>query len=106
MVIKGAGKGLSCQVKTGDEVSIGRHLDCTIAVPDIRMSKIHCVVRNVDGDFEVLDNNSSNGTFMNGRKIDLCTKIQSGDVIEVGDTEIQFFSEEGTEKVDKAQTTE
>lgn len=94
VVVKGAGRGLSCQLREGEEVSVGRNPNCSIPVPDIRMSKIHCVVRNIGGVFEVLDNNSSNGTYMNGQKVELCSKILPGDIIEIGDTEIEFTSEE------------
>lgn len=93
-VQKGIGKGLSCEVRLGEEVSIGRNPQCSIPVPDIRLSRIHCVVRNVDGHFEVLDNNSSNGTYRNGKKIELCTPIEPGDILEIGDTEIHFSTEE------------
>lgn len=89
-VIKGEGLGLSCQIKPGDEVSIGRNLSCSIPVPDIKLSRIHCVVRCAPEGFELLDNNSTNGTCVNGQKVDIGVILQPSDIIGIGDTEIQF----------------
>lgn len=90
IVIKGEGKGLSCLIKNGDEASIGRNLECSIPIPDIKMSRIHCIVRNEEGDFEVFDNNSQNGTCVNDAKIMLREDLKQDDIIKIGDTEIQF----------------
>ncbi len=89
-VIKGEGKGITCFIEDGDEATIGRNLDCSIPVPDIKLSRIHCIVTNEGGDFQVLDNNSTNSTYVNGNKIEIITSLKEGDVIEIGDTEIQF----------------
>lgn len=93
-VIKGEGEGLSCMIKDGDEASIGRNLECSIPIPDIKMSRIHCIVRNVGGSFEVLDNNSQNGTMVNGEIISFREDLQVGDIIQIGDTQIEFSYEE------------
>lgn len=94
IIVKGEGEGLFCDIKEGEEVSIGRNLGCSIPVPDIKLSRIHCVVRSLNGVFEVLDNNSTNGTYLNGKKIELCQNLCSQDIITVGDTDIQFICEE------------
>jgi pSer/pThr/pTyr-binding forkhead associated (FHA) protein len=94
VVTKGELKGLNYTVKPEEEVSIGRNLSCNIPVPDIKLSRIHCIVRNSGGKFELLDNNSTNGTCVNQQKIDVCTELQANDIITIGDTEIQFVYEE------------
>lgn len=90
VVIQGEGQGLSCTIKDGDEASIGRNLECSIPIPDIKMSRIHCIVRNVGGAFEILDNNSQNGTCVNGKTIKFREELNVGDVIQIGDTHIKF----------------
>lgn len=90
VVIKGQAKGLSCEIGMGGEITIGRNLNCSIPVPDIKLSRIHCIVRNVKGEFEILDNNSTNGTHLNGTKVDVATPLHHNDIIQIGDSEIQF----------------
>ena len=94
VITKGEAKGLSCIVKDGEEATIGRNLQCSIPVPDIKLSRIHCVLRNVEGTFELLDNNSTNGTYINKNKVDISQSVSNGDIITIGDTEIQFSSKE------------
>jgi pSer/pThr/pTyr-binding forkhead associated (FHA) protein len=94
VVIEGEVKGASCAVREGDEVSIGRNLACSIPVPDIKLSRIHCIIRNVKGKFELLDNNSTNGTSVNGHPVEVSYDLQPGDIIEIGNTMIQFLCEE------------
>lgn len=95
VVIKGEGLGLSCQVRVGEEVAIGRNLAAVIPIPDAKLSRIHCIVRNLHGFFEVLDNNSTNGTYLNGQKVDVVAKLQSGNIITIGDSDIRFEEEPG-----------
>ena len=90
LVTNGEGKGLYCVIKEGDESSVGRNLECSIPVPDIKLSRIHCIIRNEEGTFQILDNNSRNGTYLNGKKIELMSELKDGDVIEIGDTKIKF----------------
>lgn len=93
LVRKGVAQGASCTVTESEEASIGRNLGCSIPVPDIKLSRIHCVVRHIEQGFEVLDNNSTNGTFVNGSQINFCQTLSSGDIIEIGDSEIEFSYE-------------
>ena len=93
-VISGEALGVSCKIEDGDEASIGRNLECSLPIPDIKMSRIHCIVRNVGGSFEILDNNSQNGTCVNGKTISFREDLQVGDVIQVGDTKIEFSHDE------------
>ena len=89
-VLNGEGKGIYCFIKDGDEATIGRSLDCSVPVPDIKLSRIHCIVNNDEGEFQVLDNNSTNGTFVNGDQVEVTTSLNEGDIIIVGHTEIKF----------------
>jgi pSer/pThr/pTyr-binding forkhead associated (FHA) protein len=90
VVIKGQAQGLSCDISQGEEISIGRNLSCSLPVPDIKLSRIHCIVRHVQEKFEILDNNSTNGTYLNGIPVDVSTSLCANDIIQIGDSEIQF----------------
>lgn len=51
------------------ELVIGRSLSCALAVDHGSVSRIHASVRIVGGACEIADLGSSNGTFVNGRRV-------------------------------------
>lgn len=62
---------------------IGRHTDCKIRIPDSSVSRQHCELTIADGKIHLRDLGSSNGTFVNRRRISQ-TELSPGDVISVG----------------------
>lgn len=76
-------------------VTIGRGKEAKVVIEDNRCSRIHSSVLFWDDIFVIRDMGSSNGTFLNGNKIEVA-KLSSGDVIKIGDTEISVTSEEGS----------
>lgn len=73
----------------GQSVSIGRTLRADVRVPDRRMSTVHFVVKCQQADCRIEDLQSSNGTFVNGQKIDE-SALRNGDVIQAGDTIVRI----------------
>jgi EAL domain-containing protein (putative c-di-GMP-specific phosphodiesterase class I) len=70
---------------------IGRQPECTVQLPAGRISRRHAEIRrNARGELEIRDLDSTNGTFVNGRRIETPTALFSGDVIHVGDRELRF----------------
>jgi transcriptional regulator with GAF, ATPase, and Fis domain len=70
--------------------TFGRDTSNTIGVPDAALSRVHCVF-SCDGDgWEVRDVGSSNGTFVNGQKID-CRALDEGDRISAGGCVLVFI---------------
>ncbi len=66
------------------QTSIGRSPSCTIMLSDPRLSGQHATIYR-DGDAYVLtDNNSTNGTFVNGNRLTGSHRLQIGDQIGVG----------------------
>lgn len=62
---------------------IGRQTDCQIRIPTADVSRQHCEVQ-VEGDaVSIRDMGSSNGTFVNRKKISQTT-LSAGDLISVG----------------------
>ena len=86
---------------------IGRGGDTDVLVLDVEASRQHCSVRFSEGKFYILDLNSKNGTFVNGKKVDL-HQLRSGDRIRIGSTTL-FFEHSDTRKAnvfsDKAKPT-
>ncbi len=70
----------------GDLV-IGREGDLVIADPEI--SRRHCLIRIVDGTLVLDDLQSLNGTWVNGKRIELPTLLAPGDTIVLGTSAIE-----------------
>lgn len=72
---------------------IGRDQDCSITVADNRVSSKHAVLLFRAGKYSITDSQSSHGTFVNDRDIELepCY-LSDGDVIQVGQTVFKFRS--------------
>lgn len=67
-------------------ITVGRE-DCDINLDDVKMSRHHCTFYMHGDVLTVVDNSSSNGTFVNGRKIDR-RELKNNDVIIIGVTNI------------------
>jgi pSer/pThr/pTyr-binding forkhead associated (FHA) protein len=56
---------------------------------DTQMSRIHCAI-SADGErFILRDNESTNGTFVNGNRVTEI-ELRNGDVVQFGDYELDF----------------
>ena len=68
------------------EVVIGRKSVCDIQLKeDKTISGIHCTISiEEDGSLMLMDNGSSNGTFLNQKRITMKTPIFSEDILEIG----------------------
>src|SRR5882757_3604108 len=78
-----------------DEVSIGRVSGNDVVLAKGNISKRHSRLSVRDGSLELADLKSTNGTFLNGRKIAEPMMIGSTDRIQVGDFMITLESAEG-----------
>jgi len=63
---------------------IGRQTDCQIRIPTSAVSRHHCEVSVQDSKPVIRDLGSSNGTFVNRRRI-AQTELAAGDLISIGD---------------------
>ena len=74
----------------GDEpLTIGRLPECDIVVGDPNVSRRHAEVRRQDGQFVVVDLDSTNGTTVNGARVKE-RRLADGDEIAVGGTRLRF----------------
>jgi hypothetical protein len=64
-------------------IHIGRGLAADVRVEEQRVSRTHAILVRHGHSTRLLDNRSSNGTFVNGRRI-VATNIADGDVIRIG----------------------
>jgi transcriptional regulator with GAF, ATPase, and Fis domain len=79
-------------VELGDaEVSVGRDSTNTVRVGDALLSRRHCVVRRAGEGFLLVDFDSLNGTFVNGRPVREHA-LAHGDEITIGESRMVFLS--------------
>jgi hypothetical protein len=77
----------------GRRLSVGRVSDNEFSLNDSSVSKIHAALTmNEQGTLLVADTGSTNGTFINGRRIAYgeARQIEAGDVVGFGDVEVRF----------------
>jgi pSer/pThr/pTyr-binding forkhead associated (FHA) protein len=70
-------------------VSVGRKPDCNIVLADPNVSRKHAEIRPHGDGFILIDLGSTNGTKVNGVKIDQ-HPLRDGDEISFGNTRIRF----------------
>ncbi len=76
---------------SGGRVVVGRSRECDIRVDDGNVSRRHFeLVREGSSTWVVLDLGSTNGTEVNGRKVQRRTPLDDGDRITIGSTELLF----------------
>jgi pilus assembly protein CpaF len=68
-----------------NEVTVGRVQGNDVVLPKGNVSKRHCRIYIQDGHFSVEDLKSTNGTYVNGRKISEPTALTTADKVYVGD---------------------
>jgi pSer/pThr/pTyr-binding forkhead associated (FHA) protein len=81
--------GLS-SVEIVEEVTIGRSRDRDIFLEDLAVSRLHATIRELpNGTYELIDNRSATGTFVNGRAMARCF-LHDGDVVQIGASKFTF----------------
>jgi hypothetical protein len=82
------------KVVDGTSFSIGRAPDCVLSIPHAGISRLHVLVTVKRGELYIMDQESSNGTFLNGAKIEArkLIHIKPTDEIKFGlsDVTMQF----------------
>lgn len=87
--LKGSGNSLQ-SIELLPEMTIGRSRNCNIFLEDLAVSRHHATLREQkDGEYELIDNRSATGTFVNGRQISRC-KLHEGDIIQIGASVFKF----------------
>jgi hypothetical protein len=81
------------RVRIGPEpVTIGRHPENDIVLPEEEVSRYHAEVRRTDGAFHIVDLDSLNGTKVNGSGVTE-RRLEDGDAILIGAHTLRFAVE-------------
>jgi hypothetical protein len=70
----------------GDELTVGRAAGCQITLDDTYASQLHARIFMRDGQLYVEDLGSTNGTYLNRRKVSAPMVVSHGDQIQIGST--------------------
>ena len=90
-VVVHAGDGAKAgTVKLAGPVEIGRAESCAITVDDTYVSQHHARLFPRDGTWYVEDLGSTNGTFLNDRRVAQAAEIHAGAVVRVGKTVLEL----------------
>src|SRR5205807_5574111 len=74
-----------------DELTIGRAAGCQIPLDDSYASQLHARLFRRNGDLLVEDLGSTNGTFLNRKKVSSAVPMRKGDRLQVGKTVLELI---------------
>lgn len=74
----------------GDSARIGRSPDQDLVLKEAFVSRRHAVITRQNGTFELVDQNSSHGTYLNGKRIERAN-LRTGDTIQFGSLNAACF---------------
>jgi len=77
-------------VRLSGSAQIGRVDGCAIRLADTYVSQVHARLYGENGAWYVEDLGSTNGTFLNDRKVAQPVEVHAGDVVKVGKTVLEL----------------
>jgi pSer/pThr/pTyr-binding forkhead associated (FHA) protein len=89
-ILQGSGQDqdlLIFRVKEGGIKTVGRAPRADFIVDRALVSRLHCRLEAGDGGLEVIDLSSTNGTYVNGERIERA-RLTTGDCLRVGRVEL------------------
>ncbi|MBW2699212.1 MAG: FHA domain-containing protein [Deltaproteobacteria bacterium] len=86
--LKGPTAGLEIELREGDN-DVGRDASQYLVIDDASISRQHARLKVENDHFMLFDMRSSNGTFVNRKRIDTC-EIKSGDILRFGNLVFRF----------------
>jgi pSer/pThr/pTyr-binding forkhead associated (FHA) protein len=92
VVRSGGGRAGEHFVPQAERTTIGRSPDCDIFLDDVTVSRKHAVLVEQNGDYVIEDQGSLNGTFVNRKRIDAGTRLESGDEVQIGKYRLSFIT--------------
>ena len=90
VVVHDAGGGKPLTIKLRETAEIGRGDRCAIRLQDTYVSQVHARLYAKDGAWYAEDLGSTNGTFLNDRRVDAPVEVHAGDVLKIGKTVLEL----------------
>ena len=92
VVRSGGGRAGEHFIPHAERTTIGRSPDNDIFLDDVTVSRKHAVLEQNANQFLIEDLGSLNGTFVNRRRIESPTRLESGDEVQIGKYRLSFIS--------------
>jgi pSer/pThr/pTyr-binding forkhead associated (FHA) protein len=77
-------------VQLNGTLQVGRAEACQIQLPDTYASSFHARIFNRDGSWYIEDLGSTNGTYVNQRRITAPAELRAGDRVKIGKTTLDL----------------
>jgi len=77
-----------------DEMLVGREVECSITLDSGHISRYHAKISLLNGDVVVEDLRSTNGTFINGRRISAPQSVSVGDEVRFHEISFRLVSDD------------
>jgi pSer/pThr/pTyr-binding forkhead associated (FHA) protein len=77
-------------IRLNGTLQVGRADACQIRLPDTYASSFHARIFDRDGSWYVEDLGSTNGTYLNQRRITAPAELRAGDKVRIGKTTLEF----------------
>ncbi|WP_287153699.1 FHA domain-containing protein [Candidatus Solincola tengchongensis] len=90
VLLSGEGRRTRKEWEIVEELVIGRAPECSICLEDEFVSNLHARIYTLQDHYYVEDLGSTNGTYVNGRRINYPIELRVGDRIKVGRTLMEF----------------
>jgi serine phosphatase RsbU (regulator of sigma subunit) len=94
LIIRSPGCPPQKVVLVREKCTIGRSVRADIVIPDSFASRLHVSLRAADATYWLEDLKSANGTYHNGAQLVAPVRLQPGDVIRIGETDLEFVGDE------------
>jgi hypothetical protein len=91
-ITKGPGQGQLFELNGESATSLGRARANDVVLPDVSVSSQHCRIRPEEGRYVLHDLQSTNGTFVNDKRV-ARHELTDGDVVQIGETYLEFRTE-------------
>ncbi|HJP65836.1 MAG TPA: FHA domain-containing protein [Actinomycetota bacterium] len=90
VVLNEKGGKIASHQLDGDQLQIGRAEACQVHVDDTYASQFHARIYRRDGSWYIEDLGSTNGTYLNQRRITSPAELRAGDRLRVGKTSMEL----------------
>ncbi len=87
-ILNGPNSGMTFQVT--NRAKIGRNPDCEVRIDESKVSRSHALLEYTPQGWILTDQNSSNGTWIQGQRITSSRRLLSGEEFLLGETKLKF----------------
>lgn len=94
LVLAGPDEGRSFEIPSSGNLLVGRSRATDTRLIDPHVERVHCQIQVEGGEVLVNDFDSAGGTFINGKRVSGKQKLQTGDLLRIGNTRLQFNDDE------------